>query len=72
MSADLFSYKDDVYVALAVPNSDSCIIMEWDHIETHFRPFDNITGLIIGHVMRTGSGPCEVCDVCVIPLQAAR
>ncbi|KAG7333664.1 hypothetical protein KOW79_002071 [Hemibagrus wyckioides] len=44
MSADIFSYKDDVYVALAVPNSDSCIIMEWDHIETHFRPFDNITG----------------------------
>lgn len=46
MSADIFSYKEDVYVALAVPNSDSCIIMEWDHIETHFRPFDNITGLI--------------------------
>ncbi|MCI4376012.1 hypothetical protein PGIGA_G00183070 [Pangasianodon gigas] len=44
MSADIFSYKEDVYVALAVPNSDSCLIMEWDHIETHFRPFDNITG----------------------------
>ncbi|TUM96410.1 Leucine-rich repeat LGI family member 2 [Bagarius yarrelli] len=44
MSADVFSHKDDVYVALAVPNSDSCLILEWDHIETHFRAFDNITG----------------------------
>ncbi|KAL6487701.1 hypothetical protein MHYP_G00043270 [Metynnis hypsauchen] len=44
MSADIFSYKEDIYVAMAVPNSDSCIIMEWDHIETKFRPFDNITG----------------------------
>uniref|UniRef100_A0A672SP46 Leucine-rich repeat LGI family, member 2b n=1 Tax=Sinocyclocheilus grahami TaxID=75366 RepID=A0A672SP46_SINGR len=33
-----------LYVAMAVPNSDSCIIMEWDHIETKLRPFDNITG----------------------------
>ncbi len=45
MSADIFSHKNDIYVAMAVPNSDSCIIMEWDHIETKFRPFDNITGL---------------------------
>ncbi|XP_073718768.1 leucine-rich repeat LGI family member 2b [Misgurnus anguillicaudatus] len=44
MSADIFSYKDDIYIAMAVPNSDSCIIMEWDHIETKFRPLDNITG----------------------------
>ncbi|KAL7877234.1 hypothetical protein SRHO_G00038770 [Serrasalmus rhombeus] len=44
MSADIFTYKEDIYVAMAVPNSDSCIIMEWDHIETKFRPFDNITG----------------------------
>ncbi|XP_059410322.1 leucine-rich repeat LGI family member 2-like isoform X1 [Carassius carassius] len=44
MSADIFFHKDDIYVAMAVPNSDSCIIMEWDHIETKFRPFDNITG----------------------------
>lgn len=45
MSADIFFHKEDIYVAMAVPNSDSCIIMEWDHIETKFRPFDNITGL---------------------------
>lgn len=45
MSADIFSHKDDIYVAMAVPNSDSCIIMEWDHIEIKFRPFDDITGL---------------------------
>ncbi|TRZ00870.1 hypothetical protein DNTS_034089 [Danionella cerebrum] len=44
MSADIFTHKDDIYVAMAVPNSDSCIIMEWDHIETKFRPFDDITG----------------------------
>ncbi|XP_030644202.1 leucine-rich repeat LGI family member 2b [Chanos chanos] len=44
MSADIFTYKDDIYVAMAVPNSDSCIIMEWDHVESKFRPFDNITG----------------------------
>ncbi|XP_041922861.1 leucine-rich repeat LGI family member 2b [Alosa sapidissima] len=44
MSADIFSYKEDIYVAMAVPNSDSCVIMEWDHIEINFRPFDTITG----------------------------
>lgn len=47
MSADIFFHKDDIYVAMAVPNSDSCIIMEWDHIETKFRPFDDITGLTL-------------------------
>jgi len=47
MSADIFFHKDDIYVAIAVPNSDSCIIMEWDHIETNFRPFDEITGLTL-------------------------
>uniref|UniRef100_A0AAY5ESH6 Leucine-rich repeat LGI family, member 2b n=1 Tax=Electrophorus electricus TaxID=8005 RepID=A0AAY5ESH6_ELEEL len=46
MSADIFFYKEDIYAALPVPDSDSCIIMEWDHIETKFRPFDNITGSI--------------------------
>uniref|UniRef100_A0A3B1JG27 Leucine-rich repeat LGI family, member 2b n=2 Tax=Astyanax mexicanus TaxID=7994 RepID=A0A3B1JG27_ASTMX len=44
MTADIFFYKEDIYVAMAVPNSDSCLVMEWDHIETKFRPFDNITG----------------------------
>ncbi|XP_066536033.1 leucine-rich repeat LGI family member 2b [Hoplias malabaricus] len=44
ISADIFWYKEDIYVAMAIPNSDSCVIMEWDHIETKFRPFDNITG----------------------------
>uniref|UniRef100_A0A1A7WDS1 Leucine-rich repeat LGI family, member 2b n=1 Tax=Iconisemion striatum TaxID=60296 RepID=A0A1A7WDS1_9TELE len=44
MSADIFSFKDDIFVALAAPNSNSCVIMEWDHIEMNFRKFDNITG----------------------------
>ncbi|XP_070770417.1 leucine-rich repeat LGI family member 2-like [Enoplosus armatus] len=44
MSADIFSFKEDIYVAMAAPNSNSCVIMEWDHIEMNFRKFDNITG----------------------------
>ncbi|XP_071753122.1 leucine-rich repeat LGI family member 2-like [Centroberyx gerrardi] len=44
MSADIFSFKEDIYVAMAAPNSNSCVVMEWDHIEMNFRRFDNITG----------------------------
>ncbi|XP_061628301.1 leucine-rich repeat LGI family member 2-like [Phyllopteryx taeniolatus] len=44
ISANIFSFKEDIYVALAVPNSNSCVVMEWDHIEMNFRKFDNITG----------------------------
>ncbi|XP_068613026.1 leucine-rich repeat LGI family member 2-like [Brachionichthys hirsutus] len=44
MSDDIFSFKEDIYVAMAAPNSNSCVIMEWDHIEMNFRKFDNITG----------------------------
>uniref|UniRef100_A0A672GFZ1 Leucine-rich repeat LGI family member 2-like n=1 Tax=Salarias fasciatus TaxID=181472 RepID=A0A672GFZ1_SALFA len=44
MSADIFSFKEDIYIALAAPNTNSCVIMEWDHIEMNFRKFDNITG----------------------------
>ncbi|KAL7405251.1 hypothetical protein ABVT39_025904 [Epinephelus coioides] len=44
MSADIFFFKEDIYVAMAAPNSNSCVIMEWDHIEMNFRKFDNITG----------------------------
>ncbi|KAL3996517.1 AP-2 complex subunit alpha [Sarotherodon galilaeus] len=44
MSADIFSFKDDIFVAMAAPNSNSCVVMEWDHIELNFRKFDNITG----------------------------
>uniref|UniRef100_A0A673KI42 Leucine-rich repeat LGI family, member 2b n=1 Tax=Sinocyclocheilus rhinocerous TaxID=307959 RepID=A0A673KI42_9TELE len=33
------------FVEHQIVNTQSiCIIMEWDHIETKFRPFDNITG----------------------------
>lgn len=46
MSADIFSYKEDIYVAMAAPISNSCVVMEWDHVEMNFRKFDNITGLI--------------------------
>ncbi|KAK2817090.1 hypothetical protein Q5P01_025281 [Channa striata] len=44
MSADIFSFKEDIYVAMAAQNSNSCVVMEWDHIEMNFRKFDNITG----------------------------
>ncbi|XP_056136459.1 leucine-rich repeat LGI family member 2-like [Lampris incognitus] len=44
MSADIFSFKEDIYVAMSAPNSNSCVVMEWDHIEMNFRRFDNITG----------------------------
>ncbi|XP_034442536.1 leucine-rich repeat LGI family member 2-like [Hippoglossus hippoglossus] len=44
MSADIFSFKEDIYVAMAAPNTNSCVVMEWDHIEMNFRKFDNITG----------------------------
>ncbi|XP_019956070.2 leucine-rich repeat LGI family member 2-like [Paralichthys olivaceus] len=44
MSADIFSFKEDIYVAMAAPNTNSCVVMEWDHIEMNFRIFDNITG----------------------------
>ncbi|XP_061596746.1 leucine-rich repeat LGI family member 2-like [Cololabis saira] len=44
MSSDIFSFKEDIFVAMAAPNSNSCVVMEWDHIELNFRKFDNITG----------------------------
>uniref|UniRef100_A0A665T211 Leucine-rich repeat LGI family, member 2b n=1 Tax=Echeneis naucrates TaxID=173247 RepID=A0A665T211_ECHNA len=44
MSADIFSFKEDIFVATAAPNTNSCVVMEWDHIEMNFRKFDNITG----------------------------
>uniref|UniRef100_A0A8C2WXV1 Leucine-rich repeat LGI family, member 2b n=1 Tax=Cyclopterus lumpus TaxID=8103 RepID=A0A8C2WXV1_CYCLU len=43
MSADIFAFKEDIYVAMAAPDSNSCVVMEWDHIEMNFRKFDNIT-----------------------------
>lgn len=46
MSADIFTFKEDIFVAMAAPNSNSCVIMEWDHIEMNFRKLDNITGAI--------------------------
>ncbi|XP_077575088.1 leucine-rich repeat LGI family member 2-like [Stigmatopora nigra] len=44
MSADIFTFKEDIYVSMAAPNSNSCVVMEWDHIEMNFRKFDNISG----------------------------
>lgn len=46
MSADIFTFKEDIFVAMAAPNTNSCVIMEWDHIEMNFRKLDNITGAI--------------------------
>lgn len=47
LSVDTFSYKNDVYVTIAAPSSDSCMVFQWDHIEMNFRTYDNITGTAI-------------------------
>ncbi|XP_062300668.1 leucine-rich repeat LGI family member 2a [Scomber scombrus] len=44
LSVDTFSYKDDVYVTIAAPSAESCMVFQWDHIEMNFRTYDNITG----------------------------
>ncbi|KAI3376482.1 hypothetical protein L3Q82_016939, partial [Scortum barcoo] len=44
LSVDTFSYKNDVYVTIAAPSTDSCMVFQWDHIEMNFRTYDNITG----------------------------
>ncbi|XP_005997930.1 leucine-rich repeat LGI family member 2a [Latimeria chalumnae] len=44
VSVDTFTYKDDVYVAIAQPSMENCMVLEWDHIEMNFRSYDNITG----------------------------
>uniref|UniRef100_A0A7N6B2P9 LRRCT domain-containing protein n=1 Tax=Anabas testudineus TaxID=64144 RepID=A0A7N6B2P9_ANATE len=40
----LHHYKNDVYVAIAAPSAESCLVFQWDHIEMNFRTYDNITG----------------------------
>ncbi|XP_061157797.1 leucine-rich repeat LGI family member 2a isoform X2 [Syngnathus typhle] len=44
LSVDTFSYKNDVFVAVAAPGVESCMVLQWDHIEMNFRTYDNITG----------------------------
>ncbi|KAK2860543.1 hypothetical protein Q7C36_004709 [Tachysurus vachellii] len=44
LSVDTFSHKNDVYVTIAAPNIESCMVLQWDHIEMNFRSYDNITG----------------------------
>uniref|UniRef100_A0A8C2UKY1 Leucine rich repeat LGI family member 2 n=1 Tax=Chinchilla lanigera TaxID=34839 RepID=A0A8C2UKY1_CHILA len=44
VSVDTFSSKNDVYVAIAQPSMENCMVLEWDHIEMNFRSYDNITG----------------------------
>ncbi|XP_063315969.1 leucine-rich repeat LGI family member 2 isoform X2 [Pelobates fuscus] len=44
VSVDTFHYKNDVFVAIAQPSMENCMILEWDHIEMNFRIYDNITG----------------------------
>ncbi|XP_053560063.1 leucine-rich repeat LGI family member 2 isoform X2 [Bombina bombina] len=44
VSVDTFHYKNDVFVAIAQPSMENCMILEWDHIEMNFRSYDNITG----------------------------
>uniref|UniRef100_A0AAQ4NWY6 Leucine-rich repeat LGI family, member 2a n=2 Tax=Gasterosteus aculeatus TaxID=69293 RepID=A0AAQ4NWY6_GASAC len=44
LSVDTFSYKNDVYVTIAAPSAESCMVLQWDHIEMNFRTYDNITG----------------------------
>ncbi|XP_030047105.1 leucine-rich repeat LGI family member 2 [Microcaecilia unicolor] len=43
VSVDTFNYKNDVYVAIAQPSMENCMVLEWDHIEMNFRSYDNIT-----------------------------
>ncbi|XP_069487971.1 leucine-rich repeat LGI family member 2 [Ambystoma mexicanum] len=44
VSVDTFTYKNDVYVTIAQPSMENCMVLEWDHIEMNFRSYDNITG----------------------------
>ncbi|KAG8453558.1 hypothetical protein GDO86_000260 [Hymenochirus boettgeri] len=44
VSVDTFQYKNDVFVAIAQPSMENCMILQWDHIEMNFRSYDNITG----------------------------
>ncbi|XP_061440400.1 leucine-rich repeat LGI family member 2 isoform X2 [Rhineura floridana] len=44
VSVDTFCSKNDVYVAIAQPSMENCMVLEWDHIEKNFRSYDNITG----------------------------
>uniref|UniRef100_A0A4W3IB63 Leucine-rich repeat LGI family, member 2a n=1 Tax=Callorhinchus milii TaxID=7868 RepID=A0A4W3IB63_CALMI len=44
LSVDTFSFKDDIFVAIAQPNVGNCRVLQWDHIEMNFRSYDNITG----------------------------
>ncbi|KAM3831877.1 leucine-rich repeat LGI family member 2 [Vipera latastei] len=44
VSIDTFNSNNDVYVAIAQPNMENCMVLEWDHIEKNFRSYDNITG----------------------------
>lgn len=44
LSIDTFDYKNDVYVTIGAPSTDSCMVFQWDHIEMNFRTYDNITG----------------------------
>lgn len=48
LSVDTFSFKNDVYVTIAAPSTDSCLVFQWDHIEMNFRTYDNITGTNAG------------------------
>lgn len=47
LSIDTFSFKNDVYVAIAAPSMESCMVLQWDHIEMNFRTYDNITGMTV-------------------------
>ncbi|XP_030636361.1 leucine-rich repeat LGI family member 2a [Chanos chanos] len=44
LSVDTFTFKNDVYVAIAAPSTESCMVLQWDHIDMNFRSYDNITG----------------------------
>lgn len=44
LSVDAFTFKKDVYVAVAATTAQTCMLLQWDHIEMHFRHHDNITG----------------------------
>ncbi|KAL4843229.1 hypothetical protein H8958_007579 [Nasalis larvatus] len=52
VSVDTFNSKNDVYVAIAQPSMENCMVLEWDHIEMNFRSYDNITDIEVSRISK--------------------
>nr|XP_020848083.1 leucine-rich repeat LGI family member 2 isoform X3 [Phascolarctos cinereus] len=60
VSVDTFNSKNDVFVAIAQPSMENCMVLEWDHIEMNFRSYDNITGEGVLEKVPMRLQPCEL------------